>query len=477
MKLHASLGLGLVLAAAVTGSAFAEDNDPAAPAGGRRFEVKRIGVDASQAKMIPHEQLAAAEPPSRIIYLNRCAGGCEVRRGFESSINNTSEIIELSIANIPEFPYSDAVWDQVVQCVRDTYAPFNISITDQDPGNVPHWENIVAGSPGDVGMQQGVGGVSPYDFNACSILENTITFTFAEVWGPDVTNLCWTAAQETAHSFGLDHEFLSTDPMTYLEGSGTVKRFQDVDAQCGEYEARDCYCPWNLQNSVEILNQIFGPSVPTPPDVTITEPSFGANVTPSFVIRAQIEDANGIARAQLEIDGNAVGVPVTSAPWVFNASNLTEGTHRISVVATDNQGTEGSASAYVVVGPPCETPGDCTMQGDNLTCVDGRCVPGEGADGGLGDTCEDGGDCLSGQCASNGDGTEKYCIEFCEPGNNGCPGDFGCKDLGNGQGVCWPGAGDGGGCLDAGKGSGVPTLPIGIGLALGALFFRRRRRA
>ena len=476
MKLHASMGLGLVLAASMTGAAFAEDNDPASPAGGRWFEVNRAAVDPSKATLVPHgETNAAAEPPSRLIYLNNCiaTNGCTIRPGFESSINDTSSIINQT-ANITEFNAPE-VWDEILQCVRDTYAPFNISVTDVDPGNVPHWENIVAGSPTQAGQPNGVGGVSPYDFNSCSIISNSITYTFANIYNGDVNDICWTVAQETAHSFGLDHEYLQSDPMTYIYGG--EKRFQDVDAQCGEDGPRDCYCPWNLQNSVEILNQIFGPSTPTPPDVTITDPTFGANVTPTFVVRAQIDDPNGVARAQLEIDGNTVGVPATNQPWVFNATNLTEGTHHITVVATDNQGTEGSASIDVVVGPPCETPGDCTDQGANLTCVDGRCVPGEGADGGLGDTCEDGGDCLSGQCASNSDGSEKYCVEFCEPGNNGCPGDFGCKDLGNGSGVCWPGAGDGGGCLDAGNSGGVPTLPIGIGLALGALVLRRRRRA
>ena len=36
-------------------------------------------------------------------------------------------------------------------------------------------------------------------------------------------------AQETGHTFGLDHAFLCADPMTYLDGCTLPKQFQDVD--------------------------------------------------------------------------------------------------------------------------------------------------------------------------------------------------------------------------------------------------------
>jgi hypothetical protein len=160
MKLRAPIGLGLILAA-TTSPALAEDNrDQTTPA--RRFEATRIAISPEQAVMVPHEQVNAAAPPSRIIYLNNCiaTNGCTVRPGGESSINDTSSIIG-STANISKYERPD-VWAQIVDCVRETYAPFNISVTDVDPGNVPHWENIVAGSPEEAGMPSNVGGVSPW---------------------------------------------------------------------------------------------------------------------------------------------------------------------------------------------------------------------------------------------------------------------------------------------------------------------------
>src|SRR4029079_18288647 len=89
--------------------------------------------------------------------------------------------------------------------------------------------------------------------------------------------ICEIAAQEIAHAFGLDHEFLASDPMTYLDFNG-LKRFQNVDAQCGEYAARTCGLPGTgvlcsqRQNSVALLTQRVGLGDAIAPTVAITSP-------------------------------------------------------------------------------------------------------------------------------------------------------------------------------------------------------------
>jgi MYXO-CTERM domain-containing protein len=474
MKLHASLGIGLFILAAGSGMALAEDNWTPEPVNEAPERVY-IPIDSSQADITPEADAAAGGAPCRLIYLNNCLsepnGNCVVRSGFESSINDTSSIIS-GTRTISGFDYPE-IWDEVVQCVRDTYAPFDIEITDVDPGTACHWENIVAGSPTEAGFSNGVGGVSPF---SCGIINNSITYTFANIYGPDVVDICWTVAQETAHSWGLEHEVLQNDPMTYLQGStlpGGFKRFQNQTANCGEFQARTCDCGGTTQNSYAMIMDIFGAAAPSPPDITITEPANGDNVSPGFVVRAEIDDANGVAQASLEVN-DAVVQTLTTPPFYFNApDDLTDGTHRVRVVATDTQGTQGaSAVVSVVIGPPCETPGDCAEQGENLTCVGGRCVPGEGADGGLGDECEDDANCLSGQCEHSTD-EGSHCVESCELGSSDCPSGFKCI----GSGFCWPGD-DGGGLFGCSTGDGsTPTLPILLGLGLGAMFLRRRRTA
>jgi MYXO-CTERM domain-containing protein len=448
---------------------------------------KKIAIDASMAELISPDAVAnESAVNSRIIYLNNCKpNGCTVRSGGEDSRQDLSGIIS-GIRTISAFAYSDAIWDQVVQCVRETFAPFNLTITDQDPCNgqtsgctVNHWEDIVAGRPQEAGFDSNVGGVSPWSRNCqLPIINNSITYSFANLYGPDVVSICWTVSQEVAHSWGLDHQYLREDPMTYLEGSslpGGFKRFQNQNAQCGEYSARSCQCGGSTQNSVQKILGIFGAAGPTPPEVSFDDLTNGEQVEPGFIVRTTIVDDNGITSATLTVDNQAVQT-LTTPPYVFNApGSLGEGTHRVTVTAVDSLGTSGSASVDVNIGPPCETPADCAGQGENYTCVGGRCVPGEGAPGGLGEACMDNSECYSGQCATAGE--DRYCVEPCEVGGSDCPSGFQCLDAG-GTGVCWPGGGDdtSGGCSSS-SGDGAMTSSLALGALLGVLFAGRRRRA
>lgn len=482
MKLHAGLGIAMLLA--VTQPALAEDND-----GGMseitRPSRERMITDPGRAEFLSADQVAAGGSiNSHLIYLNNCRpGGCVLRSGFEDSRANASSIIS-GARTIPALSagFSDSVWNEIVQCVRNMYAPFDIDIVDDDPCagsttcGVPHWESIVAGRPQDAGMGPNTGGVSPWT-NQCSsnIINNSITFTFAELYGPNVAEICWTVAQETAHSFGLDHEVLANDPMTYLgascPGGSPTHAFQNVAAPCGECSNRACTCDGNTQNSYQKILGIFGSATPSPPVVTIIDPLVGEAVGPGFSVEVTVADANGVASVRLEVDGQSSGT-VTSVPYILDApSNLSEGVHVVKVTAVDTQGTEGSTQINVVIGEPCETPGDCSEQGENLTCVGGRCVPGSGAPGGLGTDCEEGTECSSGRCEHSSEGS--YCVEICTVGSDDCPGGFQC--ISGGGGVCWPGEGDGGGCLSTNNDT--PTLPIMLGVTLAALLVRRRRRA
>lgn len=206
---------------------------------------------------------------SRTIYLNRCQGGCLIRQGQENAAANTSSIQISGQANYTEFSYGDDKWDQLVQCVRETYAPFNIKIVEDRPASGTYWMHVVAGTSTQFGFDQndGVLGVSPGTFQCPSpLLNNTITFTFVndQFIDDDVNEWCWIVAQETAHSFGLDHEALALDPMTYI-GLGQLPTprhdFKDENGACGAFQSGDqgCYCPSiPQQNSYQSILGIFG---------------------------------------------------------------------------------------------------------------------------------------------------------------------------------------------------------------------------
>ncbi|HLU66593.1 MAG TPA: hypothetical protein VKZ63_09975, partial [Kofleriaceae bacterium] len=114
---------------------------------------------------------------SNIIYLNGCfePGDCTFSPGGESSVRNRSSIIDRTVT-LSAWSAGPTAWDALVECVRKAYSPFDVVITDEDPGEVPHFEAVVAGYPNEIGMPNNVGGVAPF---ACGIINNAVTYSFA----------------------------------------------------------------------------------------------------------------------------------------------------------------------------------------------------------------------------------------------------------------------------------------------------------
>jgi uncharacterized protein (TIGR03382 family) len=200
---------------------------------------------------------ASVVAQSRIIYLNH--DGVILRPGDNDSNNGVSSIVQQE-TQINGWDIDDESWAATVGCIQDIYSRFDVTVTDQDPGNVPHIEAVIGGHPSDVGLPDNVAGVSPFTTD-CSIIEGSIVFTFTDVLPNDPQKVCEVAAQEIAHSFGLDHEMLPSDPMTYLDFTGD-RTFQDEMVSCGEYSDRKCGINGNTcrqrQNSVQLLTARLG---------------------------------------------------------------------------------------------------------------------------------------------------------------------------------------------------------------------------
>ncbi|MDQ1346809.1 MAG: hypothetical protein QG573_178 [Acidobacteriota bacterium] len=173
-------------------------------------------------------------------------------QGFDSSINNTSSIIGGTRTLLP-FDHGDAAWAEHLACVQATFAPYDITVTDVDPGAVAHWEVPVAGTPTQAGFPSGTAGVSPF---TCGVINNGVAFSFANIHA-NMKELCWTTAQESVHLFGLDHEALARDPMTYITGC-LEKRFAPEEAPCGEFVPRACACGGATQNSDAMIANVVG---------------------------------------------------------------------------------------------------------------------------------------------------------------------------------------------------------------------------
>ena len=215
-------------------------------------------------QVLPPQPLAPARAATRLIYLNR--DGVVMWPGAANDASSQTSSIVSQPTTIGAWDVDDQMWSDTVECVREIYRPFDVTVTDQDPGDEAHF----GGSPIDVGLPENVAGVSPFTQD-CSIIENSIVFTFTDVMPDDARTMCEVMAQEIAHSYGLDHEMLASDPMTYLDYTGD-RTFKNQAAPCGEYGNRLCGINGNMcrntQNSVALLTERLGPAsgtTPTPP--------------------------------------------------------------------------------------------------------------------------------------------------------------------------------------------------------------------
>ena len=406
----------------------------------------------------------AALPTSRIVFMHRCPpSGCQIFSGTpDNSRTNTSQIASMN-TTIGAFTQSDEVWKKMVLCVKATFAPFNITITETDPGpNVEHYEHVVGGKPTQLDPQlTNAGGVASFK---CSGIDNAMNFTF-DVYGGDYDTLCWTASQEIAHGFGLEHELDPKDPLTYLEGY-LPKRFQAAPAKCGEGTPRICACTGGMQSSYQHILDMFGAGTPTPPMVAIKAPTANKVVQPKFVTRVSAMDDSGIDHVELIIDGGKITESYTEPYTMIAPDVVAEGPHEMEVRAYDVAGAPASATINITMGPPCTAATGCS---DPDVCVAGVCLPGPDAPGGLGYDCQASTECISRSCIKETGETVGHCVEACDPSVAGqCPNDFDCIPGGTG-GVCWPVAS--GGCCDAG---GTPGGPLA--LTFGVLVFVLRRR-
>ncbi|HEY6940800.1 hypothetical protein [Dokdonella sp.] len=191
---------------------------------------------------------------SHLIYLNTCKPiGCPVQPGPDDAANGASSIPNQP-STVSPFAFSDATFERTAGCLRAVFARYDISITTTDPGALPRREMMIAGESQDVGLPPGTSGVAPFTGDP---IDNAIAYAFATTIGDDPDALCWAAAAQLGHLYGLDNEHYCPDLMSYTGGCG-LKAFTDVDAPCGEFSDRTCASGAATQNSDATLRLVIG---------------------------------------------------------------------------------------------------------------------------------------------------------------------------------------------------------------------------
>ncbi|HET7501219.1 MAG TPA: hypothetical protein VFK02_09465, partial [Kofleriaceae bacterium] len=453
---------------------------------------------------LPARRLTVAMPPemyatpsaavSRTLYLERCRGGCTVHRGPNDARTATSMIPMMQDARIGEFASvlgltgaaADAEWAQLVQCMKEVYSPYNVHVTDVKPASGEGFHMaIVAGLPEDIGLGQDILGVAPLASD-CRAIDNVISFSFANHHPPEdrVLNICWTAAQESAHAYGLDHEYAFSnnrsacnDPMTYRNDCGGQKFFRNEAASCGETRTRACQCG-RTQNSHGKLLSVFGPGTPITqrPSIAMTLPTIGDGALDRMVT-ADAGAQRGIARVEVYFNGfkwaEAPGVP-------FERDGQPDATYQIPVPASlpnsivdvktiafdDLEITTESSTVTVTKGAPCQ---DATACATGQKCETGRCFW-DPPVGEIGERCTYPQFCKSLSC--DGPANDQVCTQTCVPElSDSCPSGFDCVATSATRGLCQVSSG----CCSVDRSGQGWLAPFALGAALLGLVRRGRQ--
>jgi hypothetical protein len=336
---------------------------------------------------------------SKLVFLNRCAGGCTLTPGYTDARTNTSAIV-MATSTLSEFSYGDASWASVVECMKQVMAPFNVTVTDVDPGpSVEHFEIMIAGLPTEVGFNTNVGGVAQYACSAPGVctkyIPNAIVFDFAGTWAGSVNDICSTAAQEIAHTWTLDHVVEPTDPMNRFDFTG-MRMFQDnlrcgsdcrhtgvspYGVTCTESSDAAAPCPSDqplcqhtcmstgtaTQDNVQILLALFGPAGAVAPTLAVTNPTNGSTQPPGFAITAECTSSDGVQEVDVAIDGTPKAT-LTAPPFEFpTPATLADGPHTISVVCASMLQATSTVTADIVVARGCAGCEESSGGGCNTT--------------------------------------------------------------------------------------------------------------
>jgi hypothetical protein len=477
---------------------------PHGPAAGQDFFVPPASLDSVGVRRF---NLTTGDGPNgaHIIFLNFDGAMLSAPpNGYGDDASQNQSWIAGGAINYPAFdakPYApaftrDAAINAITNIFKQIYAPINVVVTTtRPPSGKSYTMCMVGGSPQLIGQQTGVAGIAPLDCGNQN--ESDVTYAFSADLDPSTTGsaseslraIASTAAQETAHSYGLGHTTNKTDIMypELLPGQnsfgGPTSVQQDGSGKCGDGKTQD---------SLGMLKNVLGASSgmmqtgPTPM-VGFVTPTKGSTVPLDFTIIVTASEPGGtISKVEVTSGGQSV-LSATAPPYKADVTAPGEGDYELTATAYDTNGNFQTASVTFTAkkgAPPqvigCMTKNDCNQ---GMICQDGQCampgvMPGMSCSamtpcpsgfacqpdgscsptmsapmpGETGATCGNEGDCHSGICGTfNG---QKLCTAPCDPhAPASCPSTMTCAAAGS-DFVCAPNANNGGrGC------SAVPTAP------------------
>ncbi len=186
------------------------------------------------------------------VFLDRQGGDYDLG-AFDDATMNLSVVLD-GPRTLPPWPYDDANWTELTDCITTGFAPFPVTVTQTDPGVTPHFEMVFSTA------YWGAGGPAvPTIIPSSCRAGHQIEFVFGDAEASP-TNACEAAMgafAEMAAQLSPGYDCLDFTSPAMDCG---IRSYLDEDTNCVDQsgEPAPCRCGGTTQNSAEALRTVFG---------------------------------------------------------------------------------------------------------------------------------------------------------------------------------------------------------------------------
>jgi hypothetical protein len=195
-----------------------------------------------------------------VVFLDRAGGGYHA--GATDSTTNSTDIINAN-TTIAAWTVADTTWQTITACVAQKFAPFNIVVTDVDPGTADHAEVVFTAASSIPALQGGASNVADLGCMARTSVKVKNPIAFVNITSvTDPNGICAAVGVAIGNGLGLDTTKACPDAMTLQNASCLTAPFSNTAIACDATAlglATGCACSsGTTQNSLQMMAAAVG---------------------------------------------------------------------------------------------------------------------------------------------------------------------------------------------------------------------------